>query len=66
MNKSTQRMEAEDILIAHKRLGYSSKTFLELFEWGDLTEREMKILSALDNRGELKHLIEWVWTFRSY
>lgn len=59
-----QRIRAVHFARAYKTLGYSSKKFLSRIKDQDLPEKELEDCLALDARGELEHLVAFVWTWK--
>lgn len=62
--KINQREQAMYIAHRYKSLGHSQQELLDMVELCSLdSKKENEIMLALKDRGELEHLITWIWTW---
>lgn len=58
-----QRMIAMALARRASALGMTQQNFLDLVAEGAFSDKANEILWALQSRGELEHLCQWVWVF---
>lgn len=59
-----QRARAHDVARIYKALGIHPEDFLGRVRSQDFCEEELEDCLALDERGELEHLVKFVWTWK--